>query len=97
MTDGRGGGRSASPSQLPVGRRANDRGRRDNEHVPATPASTTGLSSEIQDILDTQPGARYLLADLQVHTPLDPAFEPKWDPRDAGTRELFARSYLSKA
>jgi len=65
--------------------------------VPATPASTTGLSSEIQDILDTQPGARYLLADLQVHTPLDPAFEPKWDPREAGTRELFARSYLSKA
>lgn len=62
-------------------------------------ASPTGraLSPELGELLQERPGARYLRADLQVHTPIDPAFDRKPEPKDANDRRALARDYLSKA
>jgi PHP family Zn ribbon phosphoesterase len=48
-------------------------------------------------LLEERPGATFLKADLQVHTPLDPAFPAKPEPRDASERIALARRYLSAA
>lgn len=65
--------------------------------MSALAASSSGLAPELQELVETRPGARYLLADLQVHTPLDPAFEPRWDLQAAGARQRLARAYLGEA
>lgn len=44
-----------------------------------------------------QPGARFLKADLQVHTPADPQFDPRPEPSDVNERRALAREYLEKA
>lgn len=38
-----------------------------------------------------------MLADLQVHTPLDPRFQPSPEPRDPQARRELAEAYLAKA
>ena len=43
------------------------------------------------------PGARFLKADLQVHTPLDPQFEPRQTSDSAADRADIARKYLEAA
>ncbi len=55
---------------------------------PTAAGSLTGLPA----------GARYLRADLQVHTPADPRFDPPLrSSSDASERALVAREYLSAA
>ena len=46
---------------------------------------------------DDELGARYLLADLQVHTPVDTRFEPRPDSDGTGDRRKLAREYLEAA
>lgn len=52
---------------------------------------------EIMSLLKERPGATFLKADLQVHTPLDPAFPVKPEPRDPSERMELARRYLNAA
>lgn len=56
-----------------------------------------GIASEVALLLGERPGAEYLRADLQVHTPIDPAFKPRPEPRDPAERRELAMQYLSKA
>lgn len=42
-------------------------------------------------------GARFYRADLQVHTPIDQAFEPRPEPKGRVERLQLARAYLGKA
>lgn len=56
-----------------------------------------GITSEVVLLLRERPGAEYLRADLQVHTPIDPAFEPRPEPRDPVERRQLAMRYLGKA
>ncbi len=60
-------------------------------------AIPSSLSPEIGSLLSERPGAEYLRADLQVHTPIDPAFEPGPEPREAAARLALAEQYLGKA
>ena len=62
----------------------------------ASAAPAPSFSPEIQALLGTQPGARFLKADLQVHTPADPQF-PGAEPTDANARRALARAYLEAA
>lgn len=62
----------------------------------ATVVAPSGFPPEIEELLATQPGARFLKADLQVHTPADPQF-PGAEPSDPNERRALARTYLSKA
>jgi PHP family Zn ribbon phosphoesterase len=59
--------------------------------TPAAPAP------ELAALLDERPGAVFLRADLQVHTPLDPAFDPGSEPKTQKERADLARCYLSAA
>ncbi len=59
-------------------------------------APAPGFAPEIQALLDMQPGARFLKADLQVHTPADPQF-PVEEPKDPNARRALARDYLEVA
>lgn len=61
------------------------------------PGITNGLSPEIESLLAQRPGAEYLRADLQVHTPIDPAFEPGPEPHETATRQDLAEQYLRNA
>jgi len=54
-------------------------------------------SSALAEIAGQTPGARFLKADLQVHTPIDPRFEPKFKAKDERARLDFARSYMEAA
>lgn len=66
--------------------------------VAGSTASPPGaLAPEISALLAERPGATFLRADLQVHTPLDPAFPEKPEPRGAPERLELARRYLSRA
>jgi hypothetical protein len=58
-------------------------------------AAAPPLAPELGALVSETAGARYLRADLQVHTPVDPAFKPRPDP---GTdRRALARAYLERA
>jgi len=57
----------------------------------------SGLSGEMAALLAQRPGAEYLRADLQVHTPLDAAFEPRPEPAEPAERQELAVRYLTKA
>lgn len=56
-----------------------------------------GIASELAALLEEQPGGRYLRADLQVHTPIDKAFERKPPPTRADERRALAAEYLGAA
>lgn len=56
-----------------------------------------GLSPEVEALLALPAGATFLHADLQVHTPIDPHFDVKPEPKDPADRMALARSYLGKA
>lgn len=63
----------------------------------ATIATPSGFAPDIQELLDTQAGARFLKADLQVHTPIDPQFDRRPEPTDPNERRALAREYLEAA
>lgn len=52
---------------------------------------------ELAALVSETAGARYLRADLQVHTPFDPAFKPRPEPKAAAERRALALAYLEKA
>ena len=56
-----------------------------------------GLSGQMDSLLAQRPGAEYLRADLQVHTPIDAAFEPRPEPTESAARRELAIRYLTKA
>jgi hypothetical protein len=60
-------------------------------------ATAAGFAPEIQELLDLQAGARFLKADLQVHTPIDPQFDRRPEPTDPNERRALAREYLEAA
>jgi PHP family Zn ribbon phosphoesterase len=62
----------------------------------ATVAAPAGFPPEIQELLEMRPGARFLKADLQVHTPADPQFSGT-EPTGPNDRRALARAYLEKA
>ena len=59
--------------------------------------TTDQLPTDLPDLARVRPGAVFLRADLQVHTPLDPAFLPRPQPSDPSSRMELARSYLGTA
>lgn len=61
----------------------------------ADPLST--LDPELQTLLAQPPGATFLRADLQVHTPADPTFSLRPEPSDPEERMALARRYLAAA
>ncbi|HEY5194228.1 MAG TPA: hypothetical protein VIJ39_10210 [Solirubrobacteraceae bacterium] len=62
-----------------------------------TTDSELPLQPAIATLADERPGAVYLRADLQVHTPIDPQFAPRPVPRKPEERMDLARRYLSAA
>jgi PHP family Zn ribbon phosphoesterase len=62
-----------------------------------SPSADTELPSNLPDLARVRPGAVFLRADLQVHTPLDPAFPPRPQPSDPSSRMELARRYLGAA
>jgi PHP family Zn ribbon phosphoesterase len=62
----------------------------------STDASDT-LPTDLAGLALERPGAVFLRADLQVHTPLDPAFPIKPEPSDPAARMALARKYLDAA
>jgi PHP family Zn ribbon phosphoesterase len=60
-------------------------------------AREPGLLPEILALRSEPAGARFYRADLQVHTPIDQAFEPKPEPKKPSERLDLARAYLAKA
>ena len=65
--------------------------------MATTTAPTNALAPELAAALAETPGAVFLRADLQVHTPIDPAFDPGPEPREPEARMDLARRYLSRA
>jgi ABC-type Mn2+/Zn2+ transport system ATPase subunit len=65
--------------------------------VTGTAESPPAFAPEIQAVLDQRAGATFLRADLQVHTPIDPAFPGKPEPREQDERLDLARRYLAQA
>lgn len=63
----------------------------------APPLGGPGLSPRLAEVLQDHAGARYLCADLQVHTPVDARFEPGPEPKDPEARAELAREYLANA
>ena len=61
------------------------------------PEAKTTLAPELAALLEERPGAVFLRADLQVHTPLDSAFTPGPEPKQPNKRIDLARRYLSAA
>jgi ABC-type cobalamin/Fe3+-siderophores transport system ATPase subunit len=58
--------------------------------------SLSALPAPFAELLSTPAGARYLKADLQVHTPVDPQF-PEPSPEDSAERMNLAVRYLKAA
>jgi PHP family Zn ribbon phosphoesterase len=54
-------------------------------------------ATELTTLLEERPGAVFLRADLQVHTPIDRAFTPRPESRDRAARADLARRYLAAA
>jgi ABC-type cobalamin/Fe3+-siderophores transport system ATPase subunit len=65
--------------------------------VVQTAEPLSALPPELQALLAERPGATFLRADLQVHTPRDPAFAERPEPSDAEERMALARRYLAAA
>jgi len=65
--------------------------------MATTTAPTSALAPELAAALAETPGAVFLRADLQVHTPIDPAFDPGPEPRGPEARMDLARRYLARA
>ncbi|MDQ3647624.1 MAG: hypothetical protein M3433_03380 [Actinomycetota bacterium] len=63
----------------------------------STKSAPGALSPEISALLEERPGAAFLRADLQVHTPIDPGFPERPEPQDPVERLDLARRYLVKA
>lgn len=66
----------------------------------STSSAPSGIASALLVAAAETAGARFLKADLQVHTPADPAFTPGLDPaerNDAAARRRLARDYLQAA
>jgi PHP family Zn ribbon phosphoesterase len=64
----------------------------------SNPETSTGnATQEAEALIKQSPGALYLRSDLQVHTPIDPAFEPGPEPKEASARRALAEEYLGKA
>jgi len=63
----------------------------------ATSPEQTVFSSPVFEAAKLAAGARFLKADLQVHTPLDPRFEPRPTGNDKDARAATARNYLQAA
>ncbi|MDQ6775615.1 MAG: AAA family ATPase [Actinomycetota bacterium] len=61
------------------------------------PAEAPPVAAELAALTAETPGARYLRADLQIHTPVDPGFKPRPEPKDPAERRAMARAYLEKA
>jgi hypothetical protein len=66
-----------------------------SESFEATGSSV--LAPEISELLSESAGARFYRADLQVHTPVDKAFEPRPEPTKPDERAQLALEYLGKA
>lgn len=64
---------------------------------PAQAAEAPPIAAELAALADEPSGARYLRADLQVHTPIDPGFKPRPEPKDPAERRAVARKYMEKA
>ncbi len=62
-----------------------------------TTDSDLTLQPQIAALADERPGAVFLRADLQVHTPIDPQFAPRPEPTAANERVELARRYLGAA
>lgn len=58
---------------------------------------TAALPSELPALAQQRPGAVFMRADLQVHTPLDPGFAPRPQPTEPAARMDLARRYLAAA
>lgn len=61
------------------------------------PAGAPPIAAELAALATETAGARYLGADLQVHTPVDPGFKPRPEPKDPTERRALARTYIGKA
>jgi hypothetical protein len=61
------------------------------------PAGAPPIAAELAALTSETAGARYLRADLQVHTPVDPGFKPRPEPKDPTERRALARAYIEKA
>jgi hypothetical protein len=63
----------------------------------STTPPQTPFSSPVFAAAAEHAGARFLKADLQVHTPLDPRFKPRIDSHDKSGRAALATEYLKAA
>lgn len=63
----------------------------------STQTTATTTPAAIAQPGDEEIGARYLLADLQVHTPVDARFKPPPDSDEPAARRKLARDYLAAA
>jgi hypothetical protein len=73
---------------------------RDNDRVDASQevsSESKRAAPEVAATVHERPGATFLRADLQVHTPIDPHFEPGPEPEEAVERLALAETYLSQA
>lgn len=61
------------------------------------PAGQPPIVAELAALSNETAGARYLRADLQVHTPVDSGFKPRPEPKDPTERRKVARAYIEKA
>ncbi|HTD57866.1 MAG TPA: hypothetical protein VK672_03130, partial [Solirubrobacteraceae bacterium] len=62
-----------------------------------TADSNPTFQPEMAELAGERPGAVFLRADLQVHTPSDPRFKPRLDPAVYNERMELARRYLGAA
>jgi hypothetical protein len=65
--------------------------------VAASSPEPTVSRSPVFDAANLPAGARFLKADLQVHTPLDPRFQPRLAGSGRDARAAAARDYLRAA
>lgn len=65
--------------------------------MESSEAISGGSPADVGALLAQRPGAEYLRADLQVHTPIDPAFDPGPEPKKADERRALAERYLGAA
>lgn len=64
---------------------------------PDTPSPETRFAPALFAAAAQTPGARFLKADLQVHTPIDPQFAPRQKSNSQAARAEIARKYLRAA
>jgi PHP family Zn ribbon phosphoesterase len=55
------------------------------------------LPTDLAELAQQRPGAIFLRSDLQVHTPIDPAFPSRPQPTDPSARMQLAREYMRAA